>query len=223
MYQKICLLLCLSTLAAACATAGTSERPEAEPDAGANPDLPDAQTAPDAPAMPDAPPPCTDVVQELLLNPGFDSGPDGAWKQDSDYMVITDATTLPGDPHSGGYAAWLGGYNNLAESLWQDVYVPAMARNLQISGYRRIQSNEPGTSVRDRATVTLRSTAGTVLETAGTWSNADQGTVWVPFTYSPAGDHAGQTFRLRIDVATDGAYVTHFFFDTLSVRATVCE
>jgi hypothetical protein len=223
MYQKLCLLLCLSTLAAACATAGTSERPEEEPDSGADPDLPDAQSTPDAPATPDAPPPCTGVVKEILLNPGFDSGPGVAWEQDSDYMVIADANALPGDPHSGGYAAWMGGYNNLAESLWQDVYVPAGAENLEISGYRRVQSNELGSGIRDRVTVTLRAMTGAVLETAASFSNADKGTAWGPFAFAPTGAYAGQTIRLQIDSATDDAYVTHFFFDTLSVQVTVCQ
>jgi hypothetical protein len=223
MYQKLCLVLSLSSLAAACATAGTVELPEEEPDAGANPDLPDAQSAPDVPAMPDAPPPCTDTVQELLLNPGFDSGPGDTWQQDSLYTVITDAATLPGATQGGGFAAWLGGYNNLSESLWQDVYVPARAENLQIAGYRRIRTNELGSGIHDRTTVTLRSTAGAVLETAGTWSNADKGTTWVPFTFSPTAAYAGQTVRLQIDAATDGSYVTDFFFDTLSVQVTVCQ
>jgi hypothetical protein len=223
MYQKTCLFLSLSALAAACATAGTVELPEEEPSTGADPDLPDAQPMPDAPPTPDAPPPCTAVAQELLRNPGFDSGPDDDWKQESLYDVITAAAALPGATQSGGFAVWLGGYNGLTESLWQDVYVPASAENLQIAGYRRIRSNELGSGVRDRTTVTLRSTTGALLETAGTFSNADKSTAWVPFTFSPTGAYAGQTLRLQIDSETDGLYVTDFFFDTLSVQVTVCQ
>lgn len=218
MCRILCLIVALST-ATACATAGTKDPAEEGPDADV-PDLPDARPTPDAPAPPDAP--CSNVVQELLLNPGFDNGADGNWQKQSPYDLITPAADLPIPPHSGNYVAWLGGFNNLSETLWQQVDVPAGTVNLEISGYLWIRSNEPGGPI-DGAVATLRSPVGAELETVGTWSNADAGATWVPFSYTALDSYAGQSIRLQVDSATDSAYVTDFFVDTLSVEATVCQ
>lgn len=212
------LITSLGAFVVACATAGTAPTPNDNPDADSKPDAARSDaSSPDA-SQPDAP--CTMAVEELLANGDFDMGRDGSWQEQSSYTLVD---TLPITAHTGNYGVWLGGENDLTESLWQDVDVPAAATSIQVSGFQWIKSQEPGNTAYDSVQITLRTIDNIELDSVATWSNGDRGTLWQPFMFKPAKSYAGQTIRLRFDAFTNGTYVTSFFFDTMSLQATVCR
>lgn len=186
------------------------------PDAG-----PDAAVLPDAAPPPDAAPGCTDQQVQLLVNADFDQGPGTEWVESSGLGVgiVTDEF---GSPHSGAYIAWLGGYHSGVDIVYQDIAIPAGAKNLQIAGYFAVGTEE-SLGAWDVAALELRTTTGALLETLQSWSNLDADDVWQTFSVNPTGTYQGQTVRLYFRSQTDSTLLTSFTFDTLAVRATVCQ
>ncbi|MBT8495168.1 MAG: hypothetical protein KJO07_19135 [Deltaproteobacteria bacterium] len=197
--------------------------PKPIPDASVLPDapLPDAAQLPDAQPAPDAAPGCTDQVVELLVNPGFESGQGPEWNETSGLGVDL-VTSDFSSPHQGTHVAWLGGYDSGVDILYQDVAIPAGATDLQIEGWVAVGTEE-SIGEWDVAALELRTTAGALLETLGEWSNLDADSVWNSFSVVPVGDFQGQTIRLYIRSQHDVSNMTSFVFDTLAVRATVCQ
>src|SRR5690606_4353702 len=88
---------------------------------------------------------------------------------------------------SGSYAAWLGGYDDAADILYQTFTVPAGATNLTVGFYKWLATQETTTSfVYDRAFVELQTSTGGLLaryEPVGagqTWSNLNVDAAWTP-------------------------------------------
>ena len=81
-------------------------------------------------------------------------------------------------------------------------------------------SNETTTTTQfDKLLVEVRSTAGTVLATLGTFSNLNKGTsgVYAQKTFDVSA-YKGQTVRLTFHVTTDGSLTTAFRIDDVSLR-----
>jgi hypothetical protein len=204
------------------------------PDAPGAPPRPDAPRPPDAPS-PDAPPPppppppaCVPMTTQLLGNPLFDQGPQGAgWVQqpiDSSFPLVT-AQDGPAE-HSAPYKAWLGGFTgaNVRDSLYQDVVVPPLTKQVVLAGFYQVHTDETSGSVYDSVTATLTLTNGAIIATALQASNLTPQTSWAQFysTVASTGaqDLSGLTVRVRFSSRNDGAKPTSFFFDTVSLTAT---
>jgi hypothetical protein len=102
------------------------------------------------------------------------------WAQSSSggYALIT--TTRP---HAGSYSAYLGDYNSATESVSQQVTVPT---NGTLTYWWYMTTSESGSTVYDRLRVRVLNTAGTVLATPRTWSNASGAGLWRQDTLSLA-------------------------------------
>lgn len=142
-------------------------------------------------------------VIELLSNADFDAGLGGGWVEiRAGYPIVlspTDPThPLPITPQSGNYAAWMGGVNNATRALYQDLTAPADSSAMSVTGYRYITTKETS-GIWDQWTATIRDTSDTVLESLGTFSNADATAGWVLFSYAPVSNFAGQTIRLHLE------------------------
>jgi hypothetical protein len=74
----------------------------------------------------------TSVPQSILLNGGFEQGPD-VWNEYSSngWQLILQDIDLPVSTHNGRWAAWLGGDANEASILSQDIYLAASATTLR--------------------------------------------------------------------------------------------
>lgn len=160
---------------------------------------------------------------ELLVNGNFDSG-NVAWVEDSgnpNYNVIVNSTEAPIPPQSGTFLAWLGGFNSVTQTLYQNVVVPPGTASLQVKGFYWITTEETGGQF-DHATVALLSSDGsTTLETLRTWSNLNNTSAWMPFAVSTSGNYAGQTVRLQFSTVLDSSLNTNFFFDTIEFIANI--
>jgi hypothetical protein len=195
------------------------------PDAMPPPPPDAAPGTPDAAPLPDAPPACTPMNVNLLANAAFESGPGVGWIETSTggYEIILQPTDLPFAAHTAPYAAWLGGYTNGTDTLLQSVTVPAGATQLRLTGYRVIGTTEvAGGGAWDYVYLRLRNSSGVVLETLGTYSNVDTIAAWTSFSFTASSPHAGESIQLYIEATNDIIDHSNFFFDTLSLEASVC-
>ncbi len=146
---------------------------------------------------------------EKVVNGGFENGT-SPWVQSSanGYQLI-DTTR----PHTGSYSAWLGGYNNANDTIYQTITVPTNG-TLTYWWYMTTQeTSHPWDYLR----VQLYTTGGTLITTLRTWNDGSGANLWRQDTISLA-SYAGQTVRLRFNNTTDSSLTTSFFIDDVSVR-----
>jgi len=220
-------------LVTGCASAGAPQQDNGVDasvavDAPRSIDGPDTTPPIDAPATQpiDAPPAgCTMMNINLLANPAFDMTPMGmGWVEapiDPLYPIITaDGTLVQSAPNK----AWMGGLAraNANDTLHQDFTVPAGTTALRLAGFYEVRTQELF-GVYDRAKIELVQTTGTLIQLAFAVDNNGSTTAWTPLAFNFSSPHAGATIRLRLSTTSDSTDSTSFFFDSLSVTATVCQ
>lgn len=147
----------------------------------------------------------------VVVNPGFESGPGVGWTESSSggYELI-DGTR----PRTGSYSAYECDYNRCTEYLQQQITVPA---NANLTYYWYQTSSEGTTTAYDYLRVQIYSTGGTLLATLRTFSNRNTRNTWSLDTQSLA-NYAGQTVRLRFTSTTDSSLPSAFWIDDVSVK-----
>jgi hypothetical protein len=153
------------------------------------------------------------TTTNLLSNPGFESGPVN-WIEYSSgqYPIVT--TSTQGSPHSGSWYAWMGGYNNATEYIYQDVTIPSSATQAYVQFWYKIATQETGSTAYDTMAVEVRRPSdNSLLTTLVTLSNLNQTTGWVQSAQYDASSFKGQTIRLRFYTTTDYGLPTSFFVD----------
>lgn len=160
-------------------------------------------------------PACSTTVQ-LLANPGFESGT-AAWTASAG--VIDDSSSAPA--HSGNWKAWLNGYGTThTDDLYQQVTVPVDACTANFSFWLRIATSEfTGAPARDTLTVTVRNTAGTVLQTLATYSNRNRSSGYVQRSFDLS-EYKGQTIRLQFRGVENSSRATSFLVDDVELAVT---
>ncbi|GMT96836.1 hypothetical protein KH5H1_09550 [Corallococcus caeni] len=155
------------------------------------------------------------ISEQLLLNPGFESGNTG-WTTSSG---VIDGTTSGSAPRTGTYKAYLNGYGaTRTEFAYQDVTIPASACSATLTFWARITTAETTTSTAyDKLAVQVRNSAGTVLATLATYSNLDKGTAYVQRTFDLAA-YKGQTVRIYFNGTEDSSLQTSFFLDDTALN-----
>ena len=132
----------------------------------------------------------------------------------------------PGEPRTvvvGGMTDSLPGTSNEAGYLMTNLRagaIPAGATNLTLTGSYRVMTEELFGSF-DLAQIDLASTANSPFEVALAIDNGDDTDSWTPFTKTFGNAHGGETVRVRLSSASDDSARTNFFFDSLSLKATV--
>ena len=147
----------------------------------------------------------------VVVNPGFESGPGVGWSEYSSggYEVV-DTTR----PHTGSYSAYECGYNNCTEYVQQPITVPS---NATLTYWWYMTSSEGTGTAYDYLKVQVYSTGGTLLGTLRTWSNQNTRNTWAQDSLSLAA-YAGQTVVLRFMTTTDFSLSTTFFVDDIAVK-----
>ena len=155
---------------------------------------------------------CT--AQQLLGNPGFQTGSLSPWTATSGVLASTDEG-VPSYPSSDPYLAWLDGYGGAhTDTLAQTVTIPATCKNATLSFWLYINSDDPTNKAYDTFTIQVLNSSGTVLATLGTLSNENEGSGYVQHSYSVA-PYIGQTITIKFtgkETLGDG-YDTNFFED----------
>jgi hypothetical protein len=165
---------------------------------------------------------------ELLKNGNLDAGHESWTELSENYpQVIYEYDYIPNlFPHTPVFVAWLGGGEGVLDdrnSLAQVVSVPAGTVDLTLTFFYQLWTDELPDS-RNQMQVDLRE-AGTEPSDAAllTFGNSRETRVWTGFNLtSNAADFANTDAVLEFrGTAVDG--YSHFFVDTISLVARVCE
>jgi hypothetical protein len=165
----------------------------------------------------------------VLWNGDFDLGDLGWTRKPGANVVIRrdDAAVVPMvSPQTPRFLARLGGGADdvFTVSIEQGVTVPRDARQLTLSGYVAVVSDEPRTKEFDVARAEML-VNDSPLSPILSWSNLDAVGGWAPFSATfDATTVAGQAaavFRLIADLDADHI-ASYFFFDTVSLTVTAC-
>jgi thermitase len=151
----------------------------------------------------------------VIVNGGFESG-SASWTESSSggYELI-DTTR----PHTGAYSAYLGGYNNGTDSVYQTVSIPAGATSANLSYWSYMTSSEGTGTPYDYLYVEVRSTGGTLLGTLRTQNNTGTRGSWLQTTNLSLLPWKGQTVRVQFRATTDSSLITSFFVDDVVLNS----
>lgn len=161
------------------------------------------------------PTPPPSACSERLTNGGFESGT-SPWVQTSTngYQLI-DTTR----PHTGSYSAYMGGYNNGTDTIYQQVTIPANATSANVS-YWWYMTTQETSHPWDKFYAQVLDANGNLLTTLQSLNDGSTANTWTKSTYSLLA-YKGQTVRIYFKLTTDSSLTTSFFVDDVSLN--VCQ
>jgi subtilisin family serine protease len=145
-----------------------------------------------------------------MLNGSFEEGFSSWWQSSTGGYQLISAKR----PQNNLYGAWLGGYNDAVDTMYQTITVSPDA-TLAYSWYMSTQ--ESGLRAYDHFSVRLYDTHGNLITTLRTLSNTSGVGRWQQDTLSLAA-YAGQTVRIHFSATTDYTLPTSFYIDDVSVQ-----
>ncbi|MGE5140582.1 MAG: S8 family serine peptidase [Rudaea sp.] len=153
------------------------------------------------------PPPAGNII----VNPGFESGPGVGWSQHSSggYTVIDTK-----GPHTGSYSASECDYNSCAEWVEQKITIPT---NGTLTYWWYMTSSEGTGAAHDFMYVRLFNSSNKVVAKLRARSNLSARNQWSHDTVS-LGAYAGQTLKVRFATRTNGSLKTAFYIDDVAVQ-----
>jgi subtilisin family serine protease len=153
--------------------------------------------------------------QQLLLNPGFESGNNGQWTQTAG--VIDSSTGRPA--RSGSWKAWLCGYGSThTDYVYQTVTIPSTATTATLSFWIRIDSAETTTSIAyDNFRVQISTNGGSTYTTLATYSNLNENASYVQKTFDLSA-YRGLSVRVRLYATEDSSLQTSFVVDDTALN-----
>lgn len=156
----------------------------------------------------------------ILLNSGFESGPVSWVDQTSNgYPVIT--SYLNPTTTANNWYAWLCGYNNCADTIYQDITVPADAQNAHVQFNYWIESDETSSfTAYDSMSVRIYSPANSSTYQSWSLSNLNTTAGWVQSPQYDVSAYKGQTIRLQFSATTDASFITNFFVDDVNLMVS---
>lgn len=151
------------------------------------------------------------VCGDVIVDGGFENGPNTAWSESSTNSdIIVDSSY----PDTGTYSAWMGGLANEDAQIWQAVNVPANAISAELTFRGWIDSGELFSCTNDVAYVFADDTeilSGGLCLSTDTGGFVDQSPVAVP---------AGTT-ELRFQTTTNGFTNSSFLVDNVALNVCV--
>jgi hypothetical protein len=161
-----------------------------------------------------APPACS-TTQQLLLNPGFESG-NTSWTTSAN--VIGSSAT---ESRTGSWRAKMGGQGlGLSYEMQQQVTIPSTACTVTLKFWLKITTQEEaGALPWDTMVVQILDSTGILLETLSTYSNQNAGAGYVQRSFNLSA-YAGRTIRVYLSADEDVYFPTSFFIDDTSLTIT---
>jgi hypothetical protein len=161
---------------------------------------------------------------QVLLNPGFELGNNGAWIQASSKggTPVINAGNAASNARTGSWYAWMCGYGSSAtESIYQDVTIAAGASNVTLKFWLFAYTDEAGPATPDTLKVQVRNTSGTVLATLATYTNVDAAAMadYEEKTFNLTA-YAGQTIRIFLEGVENSSVTTGFLVDDFELNVT---
>jgi hypothetical protein len=151
---------------------------------------------------------------QLISNGGFENG-QSPWSESSanGYQIISNYR-----PHTGSYSAWLCGYNNCSDKIWQTVTIPSTMTKAVESFWLYIDTQESGSTCYDYFYARIRTSSGAIITTPLRQCNANAHG-WVQYTYdvtSALSGYKGQQVQIFFAGTTDYSLVTDMFVDDVT-------
>jgi hypothetical protein len=173
---------------------------------------------------------------ELLTNGNLDTGSGTGWAQSSentdndvaDTLVLIKAPPAGVTAKSAPNVAVLGVKNDEASFITQPLHVPANAVALTLTGFVQVRSTDT-VAQSDQAWIDLitdPTDPSTYTSTfSSLWFNDDAGTTWVPFSENAdmTAIQPGQDIWFTVFGLNDVSDISNFYFDSLSLKAKVCQ
>ncbi|MBS0432663.1 MAG: PKD domain-containing protein [Proteobacteria bacterium] len=152
---------------------------------------------------------------QLLGNPGFETGTAAPWTMSSGTLC----TSACGEsPNSGTYYAYLDGYGTThTDNVSQTVTIPSGKTSATLSYYLHIDTAESGTHAYDHLYVRVYNTAGKLLKTLATYSNANHNTGYAQHSNSMSA-YIGQTVVVKFTGTEDSSLQTSFCIDDTALN-----
>lgn len=153
---------------------------------------------------------------QLLGNTGLESGVATPWTLTSGVLCSNSSCTGE-TAHGGSWFVWLDGYGSAhTDSAAQTVSIPAGKTSATLSFYLHIDTKETGTTAYDTLKVQVLNSAGTVLATLATYSNANAAAGYALKTLN-MNAYIGQTVTLKFLGVEDPSLATSFVLDDITL------
>ncbi len=155
---------------------------------------------------------------QLLSNAGFENGLSPWQESSSDGHQIIDTSR----PHAGSYSAYLCGYNNCTDVIWQSVTLPAKTSKAVLSYWLYIGSQQTGNACHDYFSARILASNGSPIKVVQTRCNANTGG-WTQYTFdltSVISHYSGQQIQVSFKGTTDANLSTSIFVDDVALNAT---
>jgi len=155
------------------------------------------------------------TAQQLLLNPGFESG-SASWTATAGVI----AQHGPSEPaHSGTWDGWMDGYGTShTDSFYQQVAIPSTITTATLSFWLHIDTAETTTTTAyDKLQVQIRNSSGTVLATLATYSNLNKAAGYSQKSFDLSA-YKGQTIRVYLLGTEDSSLQTSFVIDDFALN-----
>jgi hypothetical protein len=150
---------------------------------------------------------CT--AQQLLGNPGFETGSISPWTSTSGVLANTD----DGVPaQAGSWLAWLDGYGEAhTDTLAQTVTIPSTCVSAVLTYW--VQVNSSTTNTANKLVLEVLNSSGTVLQTVPVVTAANNDSAYVEYTTNLA-SYIGQKITLKFVGTEVNGGNTNFFEDS---------
>jgi subtilase family serine protease len=150
---------------------------------------------------------CT--AQQLLGNPGFETGSISPWTSTPDVLSNTDE----GVPaQAGSWLAWMDGYGEAhTDTLAQTVTIPATCVSAVFTYW--VEVNSTTTNTANKLVLEVLNSSGTVLQTVPVATAANSGTKYVEYTTSLV-SYIGQKITVKFIGTEVNGGNTSFFEDS---------
>jgi hypothetical protein len=161
----------------------------------------------------------TGGTTNLIVNGGFETGTTTAPPWTLTAGVLNTSASEP--PHAGTKDAWLDGYGTThTDTATQSVTIPSTATTATLTFFLHIDTAETTTTTAfDTLTVQVLNSAGTVLQTLGTFSNLNKGTGYtqrsLPISVTSI---KGTTVQIRFTGKEDASLQTSFVIDDVALN-----
>jgi hypothetical protein len=155
----------------------------------------------------------------LVVNPGFENGT-SPWHESSSggYQLID-----PTNPHTGTYSAYLCGYNNCNDQIWQSITLPSSFTTATFSFWTYIDTSETTTTTcYDHFYARLRTSSGSTIATVQSQCNLNTHG-WTKYTFtvtSQLSAYKGQSIQVYFQGTNDVSLPTDFFVDDVSLTVS---
>ena len=160
---------------------------------------------------------CT--AQQLLGNPGFESGSISPWTSTAGVLANTDE----GVPaQAGSWLAWLDGYGAAhTDTLAQTVTIPSNCKNATFTYWVEVNSNVTNKTLQaeNKLVLEVLNSSGSVVQTVPVVTAANNGSKYVEYTTN-LGAYIGQKITVKFVATEVSGGNTSFFEDTNALNVS---